>query len=144
MELFKKFGFWAGVSFFVMLIVYSLMVLDIVEMSSSNFGSIFILNFLSIVLSIIGLIRKEGSKTLSIIFLILPILILSMLVVGLRSLSPPNTMSSCEAVGGQCISAADCTNLEGQYGGNWSHNYAKDGKAGGCQIGEICCVKRAD
>lgn len=143
MELYKKFGFWAGVSFCLMLVISFLWPLGMVEDTSILTLSLFILNCLSLLLSIIGLVRKEGFKILSIIFLILSILVILMVVV-MRMPSPPKVMSSCVGIGGQCTIATDCTSFEDQHGGNWSHSYARDGKAGGCQVGEICCVKRAD
>jgi hypothetical protein len=138
MELFKKFGFWAAISFCLMLALFFLWILGIVEDTSIFVLSLFILNCLSLLLSIIGLVRKEGSKALSIIFLVLPILIILVVLIA-RLPSPPTPSSSCVGIGGQCTEATDCVGFEDQYGGTWAHDYAHDGKPGGCVVGEICC-----
>jgi hypothetical protein len=41
---------------------------------------------------------------------------------------------------GQCWSG-DCSDLEVTPGESWNHDSSRDGKNGGCAVGEICCMR---
>ena len=84
--------------------------------------------------------KGQGLSMNVIIIAAISLLVLIILIVlVLRASGGVNKQTGCAGVGGQCTPDTSCTGLEDQYGGNWGHSYANDGKAGGCAVGAICC-----
>lgn len=84
--------------------------------------------------------KGQGLSMNVIIIAAISLLVLIILIVlVLRASGGVKNQTGCSGVGGTCTSDPDCTGQEDQFGGNWGHSYANDGKAGGCQVGQICC-----
>ncbi len=84
--------------------------------------------------------KGQGLSMNVIIIAAISLLVLIILIVlVLRASGGVKSQTGCLGVGGKCTGDVDCTGMETQYGGNWGHSYANDGKSGGCADGEICC-----
>jgi hypothetical protein len=140
MELLKKFGFWALISIVLALVIFGLFFLFIIQQTAVSLFLVFlILPMAGFVLSIVGL-KKDKSDLLAKICLTISSLYFIIAVCFILIPRNPYPMRPCVGSGGQCTSATDCTSFEDQYGGNWRHSDLHDGKVGGCEKNEICCL----
>jgi hypothetical protein len=90
--------------------------------------------------------KAQGLSMNVIIIAAISLLVLIVLIVlVLRASNNMGSGTSCQGVGGQCVSddgsGQPCAYLETEAGVSWNHNMAKDGKQGGCSEGYICCVR---
>jgi len=88
--------------------------------------------------------KAQGLSMNVIIIAAISLLVLIVLIVlVVRASNNMGTGTSCRGAGGTCTpGGTDCSYYEDlNPGETWTRNIAKDGKAGGCVEGEICCVK---
>jgi NADH:ubiquinone oxidoreductase subunit 6 (subunit J) len=127
-------GFWALIFSIATLILFFLWPFNVIEPNPLYSTTLLAMIFISLSLSVVGLIKKEELKTLSTIALVLTVLLVLFLVYIFIPRPHHEPQTRCTDIEGIC--AADCSKLVGTY----AQKLALSGKAGGCKEGEVCCI----